>query len=457
MEPRNDHRMMQDLKQAAEQAVQRASKKGASAADVFIREEEKFSVTVRKGEVETLKEAVSRGLRLRVFVGKRTATSQTSDLSPAVVEKLVDETIEMAHLTSEDESGGLPETTAMASTLPNLQLLDDSWNDFTPDQRIDWARRAEAASLSADSRITNSEGGSFDFERSRTVLANTRGFLGSYEGTGGSIVAMPVAQSAEGMQRDYWASVARFRNELESPESVGKRAAQRAVRRLGARKVRTCEVPVVFDSLTARTLVGHVFQACAGDSVYRRSSFLVDKLGNKVASSQVTIVDDALLLRGLGSSPFDDEGVPTQTTSIIENGVLQNYLHSSYTARKLNAKPTGNGSRTGSGSISVGPTNFYLKPGTTSPDEIIASVKSGLYVVELIGHGVNTVTGDYSRGVVGLWIENGKLTYPVQEVTIAGNLHQMLADIELIGNDVTFMGPIAAPTVKIRNMVISGE
>lgn len=449
--------MTQDLKQAAEQAVRRASAKGASAADVFIREEEKFSVTVRMGEVETLKEAVSRGMRLRVFVGKRMATSQSSDLSPAVVEKLVDETVEMAHLTSEDASGGLPETTANAADLPNLQLVDESWNDFTPDQRIDWARRAEAAAMKADSRITNSEGGSFDFERSRTVLANTHGFLGAYDGTGGSVVAMPVAQSPEGMQRDFWASVARFRNELESPEDVGKRAAQRAVQRLGARKVRTCEAPVIFDPLTARSLVGHVFQACAGDAVYRRSSFLIDQLEKKVAASHLTIVDDARLLRGLGSSPFDDEGVPTQMTPIIEEGILRNYLHSSYTARKLNARPTGNGSRTGSGSVSVGPTNFYLKPGTSSPEEIISSVKSGLYVVELIGHGVNAVTGDYSRGVVGLWIENGKLTYPVQEVTIAGNLRQMLNDIEMIGTDITFLGSIAAPTVKIRNMVISGE
>jgi len=449
--------MIEQLKDAAEALVRRAALKGATAADVFIREEEKFSVTVRMGEVETLKESVSRGLRLRVFVGKRTATSQTSDLTPAIVEKLVDETIEMAHLTSEDESGGLPETTAGLDDVPNLELVDPGWDDFKPEQRIEWARRAEEASMKADSRITNSEGGSFEYERSRTVLANTRGFLGSYEGTGGSIVAMPIAQSAEGMQRDYWASVARFISELSSPEEVGRIAAQRAARRLGARKVPTCEVPVIFDPLTARTLVSHVLQVCAGDSVYRRSSFLVDRLGEKVAAPHVTIVDDARMKRGLGSSPFDDEGVATQMTPIIEKGILRNYLHSAYTARKLHSRPTGNGSRTGSGSVSVGPTNFYLIPGAHTPAEIIASVKSGLYVVELIGHGVNPVSGDYSRGVVGMWIENGKLTFPVQEITIAGNLRQMLNDFEMIGNDVVFMGPIASPTLKIRNMVISGE
>jgi len=449
--------MTEDLKNTAEYVARRAVAKGASAADSFIREDENFTVTVRMGDVETLKESISRGLRLRVFVGKRTATSQTSDLSPAVLDSLVDETVEMARLTSEDESGGLPETTASASDLPDLQLVDSTWDSFTPEQRIDWARRAEAAAMKADSKITNSEGGSFSFERSRTVLANTRGFLGEYEGTGGYIVATPVARSPEGMQRDYWVSVARFRSELESPELVGQRAAGRTLRRLGARKVRTCEAPVIFDPLTARTIVNHVFQACAGDAVYRRSSFLIDQLGKKVAAPHLTIVDDARLIRGLGSSPFDDEGVPTQMTPIIENGVLQNYLHSSYTARKLKARPTGNGSRTGSGSVSVGPTNFYLMAGKTSPEEMIASVKSGLYVFELIGHGVNAVTGDYSRGVVGLWIENGRFAYPVQEVTIAGNLRQMLNDIEVVGNDLAFLGPVAAPTIKVRNMVISGE
>jgi len=448
---------MQRLKDAANQVVHRASLKGATEADVFIREEEKFSVTVRLGEVETLKESASRNLRLRVFIGKKTATSQTSDFSPAVLDSLVDETIQMARLTSDDESGGLPESTAVAGDIPDLELVDPEWKHFTPEQRIDWARRAEAASMKFDSRITNSEGGAFDFEHARTVLANSGGFSGEYEGTGGSVIAMPVARSAEGMQRDYWASVSRFRNELEAPESVGQRAAQRAVRRLGARKVRTCEVPVIFDPLTARTIVGHVFQACAGDAVYRRSSFLVEKLGSKVAASNVTIVDNARLKRGLGSSPFDEEGVPTQSTPIVENGVLQNYLHSTYSARKLGSRSTGNGSRAASGSIMVGPTNFYLEPGTSAPEEIIESVKSGLYVIELIGHGVNTVSGDYSRGVVGLWIENGKLAFPVQEITIAGNLRDMLNDVDAIGNDLTFLGPIASPTIKIRQMVISGE
>jgi len=449
--------MIDTLKETAQQVVDRAKKRGASAADAFIREDETFSVTVRHGEVERLKEAVSKNLRLRVFVGNRTATSQTSDLSPGVVQKLVDETLEMARLTSEDPSSGLPEEAVSAKDIPDLRLADPSWDNIKPEQRIDLARRAEAAALAADPAITNSSGGSFEYERSRTILANTQGFLGGYETTGAYLVSMPIAESNGAMQQDYWLSVSRHRDKLDSPEEVGRIAAQRVLRRLGARKVKTCEVPIVFDPLTAQTLLKHVFDAVSGDAIYRKRSFLVGQIGQQVAGEKVTIVDDARMPGGLGSSPFDDEGVGTQITPVIEDGVLQNYLHSAYTARKLKARPTGNGSRTGAGSIHVGPTNFYMKPGTIPPEEIISSVRSGLYVVELIGFGVNTVNGDYSRGATGVWIENGKFTYPVHEVTIAGNLLHMLRGIEMIGNDIAFMGAVAAPTLKICNMTLSGE
>lgn len=448
---------MQQLQQTAEHAINRARQVGATAADVMIREDDTFSVTVRMGEIETLKEAISRSLMLRVFVGKRTATSHTSDLSQAPIDKLVDETVEMAKLTSEDQSGGLPEEARFQSSFPDLNLIDYSWENLTPEERIALAVRTEAAALATDKAITNSEGASFEYARSSMALANSLGFAGSYEGTTAALVCVPIAQSKEGMQRDQWLSAVRHRQQMESPESIGKRAAERAIRRLGARKIPTCQVPVIFDPLSARSLLNHVFDAIAGSSVYRRSSFLVDQIGQQVASSNVTIVDDARMPAGLGSSPFDDEGVSTQTTPIIEAGILRNYLHSAYTARKLGSRPTGNGSRAASGVVSIGPTNFYLKGGGHTPEEIIGSVKAGLYVVELIGFGVNTVTGDYSRGAVGLWIENGKVVTPVQEVTIAGNLREMLKNIEMVGNDVTFVGSIAAPTLKIGKMVISGE
>jgi PmbA protein len=448
---------MAELKETAEHVMRRASRSGATAADAMIREDNTFSVTVRMGEIETLKEAISRGLLLRVFVGKRTATSHTSDLSERQIDKLVDETIEMAKITSEDDSGGLPAESAFRSEFPDLDLLDPEWEKLTPEQRIGLALRTEAAALSTDKAIVNSEGASFEYERSRVALANTHGFIGSYEGTGSALICGPIAQSKEGMQRDHWMSVARHRNEMAAPEEVGKKAAERAIRRLGARKIATCQVPVVFDPLTARSLVGHLFEAVAGSSIYRRSSFLVDQIGKRIAAPGVTVVDDALLRGGLGSRPFDDEGVPTQTTPIIENGVLRNYLHSAYTARKLGSCPTGNGSRAGSGVVTIGPTNFHLQGGPHSPEEIISSVAAGLYVVELIGFGVNTVTGDYSRGAVGIWIENGRFIHPVQEITIAGSLREMLKNIEMVGNDVTFVGSIAAPTLKIGNMVISGD
>lgn len=447
---------MQDLEESAEHVIKRAKKNGATAADVMIRENDTFSVTVRMGEVETLKEAISRGLLLRVFVGKRTATAHTSDLSMPAVDRLVDETIEMARLTSEDNSGGLPAESVSRTDFPDLDLVDPEWEQLPPEERINWAVRAEKAALSADKRIVNSEGSSFEYSRSRMALANTLGFMGAYEGTGAGLYCGPVAQSSAGMQRDYWMTAARHRRNMETPEAVGQKAAQRVLRRLDARKIPTCQVQIVFDPLTARSLLSHLFEAVAGGAIYRRSSFLVDQIGKVVAAPEITVVDDARLPAGLGSSPFDDEGVPTQITPIIENGVLRNYLHSAYTARKLGTRPTGNGSRAGSGVVTIGPTNFYLKGGSYSPEEIIGSVKAGLYVVELIGFGANTVSGDYSRGAVGLWIENGKLTHPVQEVTIAGNLLEMFKNIEMVGNDVTFLGSIAAPTLKIRKMVISG-
>jgi PmbA protein len=449
--------MIDALKEIARHVVDRAKEKGAVAADAFLRQDETFGVTVRKGDVEKLKEAVSQNLRLRVFLGNRTATSQTSDLSRDRIDQLVDETVEMAHLTSADENRGLPGEDMYPAEVPDLCLADPAWNNLSPDQRIDLARRAEAAAFQTDSCITNSEGASFEYERSETVLANTVGFIGGYETTAGSLVSVPIAESNGSMQQDHWFSITRYRDKLDSPEDIGRRAAQRALRRLGAKKVKTCEVPVVFDPLVARTLVKHVFDAVSGDAIYRKRSFLVGQTGEQVAGQNVTIVDDARMIGGLGSSPFDDEGVATQLTPVIENGILRSYLHSAYTGRKLGARPTGNGSRTGTGNIAVGPTNFYLKPGQESPEAIIGSVKAGLYVVELIGFGVNMVNGDYSRGVTGLWIEDGKLVHAVQEVTIAGNLREMFRNIEMIGNDIAFIGPIAAPTLKIRSMTLSGE
>jgi PmbA protein len=259
------------------------------------------------------------------------------------------------------------------------------------------------------------------------------------------------------MQRDYWYSISHSMAALESPESVGRRAAERALRRLGAVKVETSRVPVIFEPRTARTLLDHLFEAANGDSIYRHASFLAGKLGQPVAARDVTIVDDGAMQGGFGTSPFDDEGVPTRRTVVVGDGVLQSYLLNTYTGRKLGLKTTGNASRGLAGNPGIGPGNFYLHPGPHRPEDIIGSVQDGFYVTELLGFGVNIVSGDYSRGAAGMWIRNGQLAFPVREVTIAGNLAQMLKDIEMIGSDLEFRGAVAAPTVKIREMTVSGK
>jgi PmbA protein len=258
------------------------------------------------------------------------------------------------------------------------------------------------------------------------------------------------------MQRDYWYSVARRASALESPEAVGRKAAERALRKLGARKVSTCQAPVIFDPETARSLIGHIFEAVRGDTIYRNASFLTGKLQQRVASENVSIVDDGLRPGGFGSRPFDDEGLPASVTPVIENGTLRNYLLNCYTARKLNLRSTGNASRGVAGPPVVGPKNFYLAAGPHSPEEIRRSVKSGFYITELIGFGVNIVTGDYSRGAAGMWIENGELAYPVEEVTIAGNLAGMLSHIEMVGTDLEFRSLLAAPTLLISGLTVAG-
>ena len=448
--------MSVDLNAAARHAVDRALLRGATEADAFIREDENFTVTIHKGEIEKLKEAVSRSLQLRVFLGRKTATSQTSDLRPEALERLVDETVEMAQLTSDDDSGGLPGEQSLAREIPDLRLVDSAWGSLSPEGRIDLARRVEAAAFKADSRITNSRGAWFEWERSHVALANSLGFSGNYASAGASLGVVPVAESNGALSHDHWFSVVRRSDALQSPETVGRIAAERAVRRLNARKVKTCQIPVVFEPRAARTLLGHLLEAVSGDAIYRKRSFLVDQIGETIAAPEVVVLDDALMPEGLGSRPFDDEGIITRQNRVIENGVLRSYLHSGYSARKLKSQPTGNGNRA-SGSVTVGPGNFYLVPGSYTHEEIVGSVQEGLLVVELLGSGVNPVTGDYSRGAGGLWIENGKLTYPVHEVTIAGNLRQMFQDIEMIGNDIQFTGPVAAPTLKIRQMTLSGD
>lgn len=444
------------LEQIAADLVGQATRAGATAADVVVYEGDEFSTCLRLGKIESLKEAASKALGLRIFLGARSATSFSSDFSSSSLERLVGRTLLMARATSEDPASGLPERDLLGRYEGDLQLYAEDVAELSADERIRYARRAEESALAADPRIKNSEGAWFEASWGTKAYANSWGFVGSYRSSYCAVSVAPIAQDG-GMQRDFWYSVARRAAALESPEAVGRKAAERALRKLGARKVATCRVPVVFDPETARSLLGHIFEAVRGDAIYRSASFLTGKLGQKVASESITLLDDGLRPGGFGSRPFDDEGIPASVMPVIEKGVLRNYLLNCYTARKLKLRTTGNAARGIAGPPGVGPKNFYLTAGSHSPEEIIRSVKSGLYVTELIGFGVNIVTGDYSRGAAGRWIADGELSYPVEEVTIAGSLPEMLNHIDMVGSDLEFRSALAAPTLLISGLTVAGS
>jgi PmbA protein len=434
-----------------------AKRGGATEADVVIADGENLSVQVRLGAVDRLSKAREKRLGLRVFVGRRSATTSTSDFSSASLSRLVTETCTLAKAVVEDPVSGLPPAEQMATEQPDLDLYDET--KLETDRQIELAKRAEAAAMATDERITNSEGADFDSSAGRVVLANSHGFVGEYRSSSYSLAVSPVAvdPTSGTMQRDAWYEVQRKFSKMDTPESIGTEAARRAVRRLGARKVDTKRVPVVFDQEAAGSLLGNLCSAASGYSLYKGASFLVGQLGKQLGPEYFTVYDDGRMVGGLGSRPFDGEGLPTRKNTIVEKGVLKSYLLDTYSGKKLGLPSTGNASRSVGESPSVGPTNFYLVPGTKSAADIIKTVKDGLYVTELIGFGINMVTGDYSRGAGGFWIENGELVYPVEEITIAGNLKQMFKNIEMIGSDLVFRGRIASPTIKIAEMMVAGN
>ena len=447
-----------DLKSLAQEIVQRAMQGGATAAECVIREGDEFSTLVRLGQVETLKESGSKSIGVRVFNGKRAASTHSSDFTAAGLDRMLKSAIELAKITSEDPFSGIPEPSQLGSLSGDLDLYSADVYSLPGEERIAYARRAEKAALDFDARIKNSEGGSFDAATGHKILANSHGFVGEFRRSYCSVAAIPIAQDEKGgMQRDYWFSVARNLERLESPEHVGKIAAQRTLRRLGARKVKTQEVPIIFDPLVANSILGHIFEGVNGDSVYRGASFLAGKLGEKIAATQVTVIDDGTMVGGFGTSPFDGEGIPTRRTVVIENGVLKSYVLNTYTAKKLGLQTTANASRGLAGTPGIGPGNYFLQPGTRTPKQLIADVKEGLYVTEFLGMGVNLVTGDYSRGASGIWISGGELTYPVEEITVAGNLKDMFLNISEVANDLEFRGSVAYPTIRNDGLTVGGE
>jgi PmbA protein len=441
----------------AQKVVRMALERGATGAECTISEGNEFSASVRMRELENLKESGSRGAGIRVLIGRRSGSAFTSDLSAEGLEAMVASAVRLASITTEDPFAGLPAPEELGALEGDLDLYHADIAALSTPVKIELARAAEQAALDMDPRIAASEGASFDSDVGARYFANSLGFAGGYRSSSCSLSVVPVAKDGESMQRDYWFSAARSFARLEKPEEVGRKAAQRALRRLGARKAPTQRVPVVFESRVARSLVEHLFEAVSGDSIYRKASFLAGKLGERVASEKLTLIDDGTLPGLFGTAPFDDEGVPSRRTVVIERGVLNSYLLNCYTARKLGLKTTGNASRGIAGNAHVGHGNLFAEPGERTPEEIIAGIRNGFYVTELMGFGVNIVTGDYSRGAAGLWIENGELAYPVHEVTIAGNLAEMLMNLEAVAADLEFRSSVASPTLMIGEMTVSGH
>jgi PmbA protein len=445
----------------AEAIVQQALKAGATDADVVIREGDEFEANVRMGELESLKDSGSRGVGLRVFLagdeGQRVGSTSSSDFTPVGIAHLVAGAIALARISSPDPSQGLPEPTTFGSFDGDLALYHDDVYSLPGPERIEYARRVEAAALAADPRITNSDGGSFSAATSLKVLANSRGFNGASRSSYCGISAVPIATGKNGeMQRDGWSSSARTLTKLESPEQVGQEAARRTLRRLDGRRVPTQRVPIVFAPEVARSIIGAMADAANGDAIYRGASFFTGKLGQQVAASSITVIDDGTLPGLFGSAPFDGEGLPTRCTVLIENGILRSWLLNTYTGRKLGLPSTGSAARGLAGNPGIGTHNLFLPAGDQTPEQIIAAIPQGLYLTEFLGRGVNMVTGDYSRGASGIWIENGQLAYPVQEITVAGNLKEMFLNISAIGNDLEFRSSTACPTLRIEGLTIAG-
>lgn len=444
------------LQSLADDVLARLLKGGASDAKVVARAGKDLSVRVRQGEVELVEEAGTQSVAVRAFKGQRVSTSSTNDLTAAGIARLVRDALELCDLSQEDPSAGLPDPAELASAWADLKLYDPACDGVDAAEAVDRARRCEAAALAFDTRISNSEGGSFGRTAGGFVMATSGGFRGGYEGSYASVSVSPVAADEGGKNRTagYW-SARRFLAALEGEEAVGREAARRTVALLGAKKVPTQEAPVVFDPDAARALLGAFAGCVTGDAIYRRSSYLLDRLGERVASDLVTLVDDPTLVSGPGSRPFDGDGLPARKNVVVENGTLKTWLLDTYSARKLGLKSTGSAaSSTGTG---AGTSNFFLLPGAKTRDEIIKSTPRGLYVTGMMGFGFNAVTGDFSRGAYGWWIEDGAFAFPVSEVTISLNFKDLFASIDAVGSDLDLKSGVASPTFRVAKMTIAGS
>jgi PmbA protein len=448
MQQRAESKGLPELQDVVRFVLEEASRQGASECEADANVSQGLGVTVRLGEVETIEYQRDRGLGVTVYFGKRKGSASTADLSREAVRQTVEKACAIARYTAEDPYAGLIEPEALARDIPDLDL-DHPWA-LTPEQAIDIARRCEEAGRQVDPRITNSEGGSLNSSRHTGVYGNSLGFLAGASSTSHSVSCSLIAQQGDEMQRDYWYTTARDPADLEAPDLIGRTAGQRAVARLGSRKLSTRKAPVAFSPDMARGLIKHFAAAIRGAAQYRKASFLLDAAGKQVFPEFLQIYERPHILKGLASNPFDDEGAATTDRDLIRDGVLDGYVLGSYSARRLGLKTTGNAG---------GVHNLIVATPGKALDmkSFLTRMHNGLLVTELMGQGVNGVTGDYSRGASGFWVENGVITYPVQEITIAGNLKQMFLDIVGVGSDVDVRGTIRTGSVLIGEMTIAGD
>lgn len=434
------------LQNIARDVLDHARKAGASACETDVSDGFGQNVTVRRGEVETIEYNRDKGLSVTVYIGQKRGHASTSDFSPQAVSDTVAAALSIAGHTAADDCAGLADADLLAREFPDLDLYFP-W-ELPVEQAIQLAQTCEAAAFAVDKRISNSEGASVSLSESQFVHANSLGFMGGYPSSRHSISCAMIASQDEAMQRDYWYSTVRDATDLEQADSVGKKAGMRSVARLGARKIATCEVPVLFEAPIASSLIGHFVSAVSGGSLYRKSSFLLDSIDTRVFAPDIQIRELPHLRKGLASGAFDDEGVATRERTLIENGVVQGYFLSSYSARKLGLRTTGNAG---------GNHNLILDNGAALEfSALLRKMGKGLLVTELLGHGVNAVMGDYSRGAAGYWVEGGEICYAVEEITIAGNLKDMLLGISAVGSDVIIRGSKQCGSLLIDRMTVAG-
>ena len=435
-----------ELQNLACQVLDEARKLGASAAEAAFNLDSGLAVTVRKGEVETVEHTRDRGMGVTVYVGQRKGTASTSDFSAAAIKRTVQAARDIARYTAEDACAGLADAELMATEIPDLDLYHP-W-DLQAGEAIELARACEAAAFAVDKRLTNSEGASVNSHQGRRVYANSHGFCAGYPSSEHSLSCVMIGEQDGQMQRDYWYTDARAKSELEDAEQVGRRAGERTVARLGARRVATGRYPVLYAAEVAGSLLRHLVTAIQGGNLYKRSSFLLDAVGEQLFPEFVRIHEQPHMPRGMGSAPFDNEGVATRARDVVSDGVLRAYVLGSYSARKLGLQTTGNAG---------GVHNLILEPGAEGFQELLARMGTGLLVTELMGSAVNIVTGDYSRGAAGYWVEGGELRFPVEEVTIAGKLRDMFKNMAAAGSDLDRRGNIVSGSILLREMTIAGE